>query len=41
MFSALPQGILRDVLKTEDKHSCGNSFAGVQGGWGNENQGQI
>jgi len=32
MFSALPHGILRDILKAEDKNSCGNSFAGVQGG---------
>jgi hypothetical protein len=41
MFSALPYGILRDIVKAEDKNSCGNSFAGVQGGRENENQGQI
>jgi len=29
MFSALPHGILRDILKAEDKNTCGNLFAGV------------
>jgi len=41
MLSALPRGILRDTLKAEDKNSYGNSFGGVHGGRGNENQGQI
>ena len=34
-------GVLRDILKSEDKSCYGNPFGGVQAGWGNENQGQI